>query len=702
MRIKWLHLSDIHFNYKNYESHSLRKDFLKRIQSLDQSEPFTHLFITGDILYGNEKADEETIVFVKDLMRIMNLTKESVFIIPGNHDHDRAITQEVLKKLLDGKKKKEYTSVIDSMADTDISNLLESHVNFNDAYSRIFAEKDFSWNKPHSITIKDNISVINLNTSWLDVDSSSNKDYLRIGTRLLQMELCENESQLNKSLNIAIGHHTFGDMIPEERNRVLDQFQRHNIGVYFCGHRHKPKIEYHNKYDVLEFVAPGGYHDGYSNGGYIWGIMDTDSDFYKAEVYGWYDNKWCIENKLDGTDEYGFYYFHTNKFEHHSNIVAVDCKTMGGHIPKRDLDKSLNNTNFDIHVYSEPIEAEDEYTRESIKDFSQNIVRLVEKNEMVHLYPLASIPMLISLGFELQKDSNITIHQFNRATQSWVLSGTSWGAKLEEPIIERNNNNTIAISISTSYLIEKQQIEDAMGNVLFDYIGFKTDKIEPGYPLYTKDFDNIVDEIISIMNSIVNKYDEMHLFAAIPAGMAVELGRRMLKTVYSNIHTYQLYQGAYQPKLIINPPTRNLIRGIDIGNTRYFDRYHKNVRKLPVLGKIACGDAKDSVNVDGQYFPIVDSILATGEYFVIIADGDSMIDAGIDEGDYIIVKSQPTAEDGDIVVALIDGETTLKRIRFDDKNKNIILHPENNKYEDIVYDCLDIQGVAVHVIKRLK
>ena len=57
MRIKWLHLSDIHFNYKNYESHSLREDFLKRIQSLDQTEPFTHLFITGDILYGNVKAD---------------------------------------------------------------------------------------------------------------------------------------------------------------------------------------------------------------------------------------------------------------------------------------------------------------------------------------------------------------------------------------------------------------------------------------------------------------------------------------------------------------------------------------------------------------------------------------------------------------------------------------------------------------------
>ena len=68
----------------------------------------------------------------------------------------------------------------------------------------------------------------------------------------------------------------------------------------------------------------------------------------------------------------------------------------------------------------------------------------------------------------------------------------------------------------------------------------------------------------------------------------------------------------------------------------------------------------------------------------------------------IIVKSQPIANDGEIVVALIDGETTLKRVYHDDKHKKIILHPENTKYKDIAYDTLDIQGVAVHVIKKLR
>lgn len=698
MRIKWLHLSDIHFNYKNYESHSLREDFLKRIQSLDQSEPFTHLFITGDILYGNAKADEETIGFVKNLMSLMKLTKESVFIIPGNHDHDRSITQAVLQKLLDGKKKKEYTSAIDSMTNEVITSLLGSQVNFNDAYSKIFEEKDCLCDKPHFITKHADISIINMNTSWLDTSSSSKADYLRIGTRLLQKELSEKESQLSQSINIAIGHHTLGDMLPEERSRVLDQFKRHNIGVYFCGHRHKPKIEYHKSYDVLEFVAPGGYHDGYSNGGYIWGIIDTDNDFYKAEVYGWYDNKWCIESKLDGTDEYGIYYFQTDRFQHNSQIAAVDCKTMGGHIPKRDLDKSLDNASFDVHIYNEPIDAVDGYTRESIQDFAQSIVRLVEKNEKVHLYPLAPIPMLLSLGFELQKDSNITIHQFNRATQSWVLSGETWGSKLDKPIIEINDNNAIVVSISTSYQIEKKQIEATMGDKIYDYIGLKTDKIEPGYPLYSKDVDDILKNIISIMNSYVNKYDEIHLFAAIPAGMAVELGRRMLKTVYSNVHTYQLAQGSYKHSLVINPKEERkaIIDGV------FIDWYcPNNISKLFLKGNAACGEPNIGDIENDQYYPMLESLLSSGEHFIVKAKGDSMIGAGISDGDYLVVKAMPVAEDGQIIVALIDNEITIKRFFRDDKRQMIKLHPENNAYTDKYYSEIDVQGIVVNIIKKV-
>ena len=78
-----------------------------------------------------------------------------------------------------------------------------------------------------------------------------------------------------------------------------------------------------------------------------------------------------------------------------------------------------------------------------------------------------------------------------------------------------------------------------------------------------------------------------------------------------------------------------------------------------------------------------------------------MIDAGIEDGDFVLVRNTNQANDGDIVVALVDDETTLKRIHFDNKNKKVILHPENKTMSDMIFDEVSIQGVAVNVIKKL-
>ena len=78
-----------------------------------------------------------------------------------------------------------------------------------------------------------------------------------------------------------------------------------------------------------------------------------------------------------------------------------------------------------------------------------------------------------------------------------------------------------------------------------------------------------------------------------------------------------------------------------------------------------------------------------------------MIDAGIDDGDYVVVKKQCEAKEGDIIVALVDNQNTLKRYYLDEKNKKIILHPENKQMEDIIVDDCYIQGVACKVIKSI-
>ncbi len=78
-----------------------------------------------------------------------------------------------------------------------------------------------------------------------------------------------------------------------------------------------------------------------------------------------------------------------------------------------------------------------------------------------------------------------------------------------------------------------------------------------------------------------------------------------------------------------------------------------------------------------------------------------MVDAGIDDDDIVIVRRTTEANDGDIVVALVDNENTLKRLYRDEKKRKIILHPENPKYEDIIVDSCEIKGVAIKVIKDL-
>ena len=123
---------------------------------------------------------------------------------------------------------------------------------------------------------------------------------------------------------------------------------------------------------------------------------------------------------------------------------------------------------------------------------------------------------------------------------------------------------------------------------------------------------------------------------------------------------------------------------------------------VPILGEIACGIPKYAVeNIEG-YVKLPVALFGKGEFFILRAYGDSMINAGIDDGDLVLVRQQSTADDGQIVVALIDDEATLKRFYRDKRHRRFRLHPENETMEDIFVKECEIQGIAVHVIKSLE
>ena len=120
---------------------------------------------------------------------------------------------------------------------------------------------------------------------------------------------------------------------------------------------------------------------------------------------------------------------------------------------------------------------------------------------------------------------------------------------------------------------------------------------------------------------------------------------------------------------------------------------------VPLIGRSAAGGpilAEQSVE---DVFPLPRQLVGDGELFVLKVSGDSMIEAAIMDGDWVTVRRQPVAENGDIVAAMIDGEATVKRLKRDDGH--IWLMPHNAAYEPIPGDSATILGKVVAVLRRL-
>ena len=137
--------------------------------------------------------------------------------------------------------------------------------------------------------------------------------------------------------------------------------------------------------------------------------------------------------------------------------------------------------------------------------------------------------------------------------------------------------------------------------------------------------------------------------------------------------------------------------------TNSMKKVSRNLQQLPIVGDIACGTPILAEQNIESYLTISGDFLGAGNYFVLMAKGESMINAGIEDGDYVVIRQQPSAEEGQIVVAMVeDGEATLKRYYKDKRRKKVRLHPENDEMEDMFFDSIEIQGVAVKVIKNLE
>ena len=122
--------------------------------------------------------------------------------------------------------------------------------------------------------------------------------------------------------------------------------------------------------------------------------------------------------------------------------------------------------------------------------------------------------------------------------------------------------------------------------------------------------------------------------------------------------------------------------------------------EIPLMGKIAAGTPIEAIRDEGSFVQIPPGFAGSGDLYALTVDGDSMIKAGINDCDTVIIKRCNTAENGTIIVALVDGEeVTLKRLRR--AGNKIVLEPENDAYEPQILEPerVQIQGRLVSLMR---
>lgn len=195
---------------------------------------------------------------------------------------------------------------------------------------------------------------------------------------------------------------------------------------------------------------------------------------------------------------------------------------------------------------------------------------------------------------------------------------------------------------------------------------------------------NTIDEIETYINDTYIKTNSLPSISMI--------GEKINK---SKSHTHKLIQEMVNLQMLKETEDHKYI-------TKKIEKIDKNITHVPVVGTIACGPLMLAEENIESYISISSSLIGSGNYFILRAHGNSMINAGINDGDYVLIRQQNTANEGDIVVALVDNEATLKKFYIDRTNHKIRLHPENIEMSDMFFDNIEIQGIAKKVIKDIK
>jgi predicted phosphodiesterase len=545
MKYRWIHLSDIHFAYKNYQSNRLRGKLFDKIAEIVKQDKVNFLFITGDITDKDAEYDEDLYKFITELLRVTELDEKHLFFVPGNHDVSRKSKERIEKIVQIREAADKGLDVVNDLSDDSIEMLLSAQQKFFTLYEHIKKEK-YPVKDIHFVREVDGAKIIHFNTAWLcGMDGEEGRLFL--GSNKLYS--CLKDAGLKADdLNIAIGHHSFECFHRMEQDQLKGFMKDYNIDFYLSGHLHEAMINYNSHIDTHFCVCRQMRSDNFDAGGLAIGNIDTETGNNNIQFHAWNQRGyWTWDTEVGHEAPYGIYSFNTAKFpatKYRENPVVVIHKTMNTPINQQKL---LNDMGFGkVPVYHYPYSNIEISTQEEWMEHKSNTDSFINgvisrlKDNVVHIFPLSQIPLLIEMGYMLQNDNdNIKIYQFDE-NGKWVLDSEN-AEKIPVTISYIENNpktKKLIVVLEISSTIKNEDIDVYVSTSEHSILRFTIDNPLRYKVIYESQVKDIKSKFRSETEKHIYDYDEIHLFAAMPAGLSVEVGRCILRSMWPKVYLY--------------------------------------------------------------------------------------------------------------------------------------------------------------------
>ncbi|MFP3391799.1 metallophosphoesterase family protein [Brevibacillus sp. SIMBA_040] len=333
MLIKWAHLSDIHYMYKNYETTVMRDKLIEYLES--NKNDVDYLFITGDITHKGSEYSSEVISFLDDVIAAIEIEKSEIFLVPGNHDIKRnPMADRLVANILSSNDAKQE---INSLDDDTYQFLVSGQQPFFDFY-RSFLGDEYPKDALHFVKKREGFNVIHINTC-LAAGTTGSEGNILVGLN----KLYETFKQIpdDDTINIAIGHHTIGCIHESEKESLLHRFSDAKIDIYLNGHVHRAKYHHDtNNYNETYFFTSGSFMvDEYSDPLFMTGFIDTEEASGEVVYHKWNSRGefWHIDNTVGRKAKTGNYPFEINRLKKKTNIA--ECQHLKSEVDEVDVDE---------------------------------------------------------------------------------------------------------------------------------------------------------------------------------------------------------------------------------------------------------------------------------------------------------------------------------------------------------------------------